>query len=263
MSINLSKDLENRINLSKKEASIVIDKIGLNNQKAQVILALDISGSMLGLLKNGKVQSAIERILPLALNFDDDGSVEFFPYHHGAFEHPNPITLNNIENFVKNEVLSKYQLGATSYEPVINLIRKKLGKNTQKSYSISSKSSGGFLGFGKKIEKEFGSENKPISANQPTYVLFLTDGDNGDHAKTEDALREASNEEIFWQFVGIGNAGFAFLDKLDNLSGRYIDNASFFQVNDLDSISDNDLYSRLLNEFPQWIKLAKNKNIIK
>ena len=112
-----------------------------------------------------------------------------------------------------------------------------------------------------KFEKR--TENKTTSANQPTYVLFLTDGDNGDHAKTEDALREASNEEIFWQFVGIGNAGFAFLEKLDNLSCRYIDNASFFQVNDLDSISDNDLYSRLLNEFPQWIKLAKNKNIIK
>jgi hypothetical protein len=263
MSINLSKELEDRINLSKKEASIVIDKIGLNNQKAQVILALDISGSMSSLLSSGKVQRAIERILPLALNFDDDGSVEFFPYHHGGFEHPNPITLENIENFVQKEVLSKYQLGMTNYEPVISLIRKKLGKDPQKSHAVSSTSSGGFLGFGKKTEKEFGTASKGVAANQPAYVLFLTDGDNGDHAKTEDALREASNEEIFWQFVGIGTTGFAFLEKLDNLSGRFIDNASFFQVNDLDAINDNELYSRLLHEFPQWLKLARDKNIIK
>lgn len=263
MSINLSKELAERINLSKKEVAIVVDKIGLNNQKAQVILALDISGSMSGLLKSGKVQSAIERILPLALNFDDNGAVEFFPYHHGAFEHPRPITLQNVENFVKDEVLSKYKLGRTNYEPVINLIRKKLNKNIQQSYAIPLKPSGGFFGFFQKMEKGFTPDNKTISADQPVYVLFLTDGDNADHSKTEEALREASNEEIFWQFVGIGNAGFSFLEKLDNLSGRYIDNANFFQVNDLDSISDNELYSRLLNEFPKWLKLARDKNIIK
>lgn len=263
MSINLSKELEQRINLSKKEVSIVIDKVGLNNQKAKVILALDISGSMSGLLKSGKVQRAIERILPLALNFDDDGSVDFFPYHHGAFEHSEAITLKNIENFVQNEVLPKYKLGRTNYEPVINLIRKKLGKNPEKSYATETKTSGGFLGFGKKIEKLFSTENKSFSAEQPAYVLFLTDGDNADHEKTELALREASNEEIFWQFVGIGSDSFSFLKKLDSLSGRYIDNANFFQVNDLDSINDNELYSRLLNEFPQWLKIAKSKNIIK
>jgi hypothetical protein len=263
MSINLSKELENRINLSKKEASIVIDKLGIKNQKAAVILALDISASMSQLYSSGKVQKALERILPLALNFDDDGSVEFFPYHHGAFEHPNPINLGNIEEFVKKEVLSKYSFGGTNYEPVISLIRKKLGKDPAKSYAVSTTSSGGFLGFGKKVEKDFGTAAKTAFAAQPAYVIFLTDGDNGDHKATEEALREASNEEIFWQFVGIGNAGFSFLEKLDNLAGRYVDNAGFFQVNDLESINDNELYSRLLHEFPQWLKLAREKNIIR
>jgi len=260
MGINLSKELEYKIDLSKKEASKVINNLGLGHQKAQVILALDISGSMSKLLKNGSVQKTIERILSLALNFDDDGSVELFPFHDIAFHHPKSIALSNIQDFVNIEILPNYHLGKTNYEPVITMIRQFLGKDINKSYAIStiSKNMGKYV----KTIKDFGSESKKYPAKQPTYIIFITDGNNADHTKTKDALSEASNEEIFWQFVGIGDEKFEFLEKLDNLEGRYIDNANFFQVNDLDEINDNELYSRLLNEFPSWLKLAKEKNII-
>ena len=47
------------------------------------------------------------------------------------------------------------------------------------------------------------------------------------------------------------------------MTGRYIDNANFFSVNDLESISDEELYNRLLAEYPVWIKEAKDKKILK
>ena len=47
------------------------------------------------------------------------------------------------------------------------------------------------------------------------------------------------------------------------MSGRFIDNANFFALDDFKKVSNSELYSRLLNEFPQWLQEAKNKGIIK
>lgn len=97
----------------------------------------------------------------------------------------------------------------------------------------------------------------------PAFVIFITDGSNSDKTLTKNTLREASFYPIFWQYIGIGKEKFDFLERLDELNGRFIDNANFFKLNDLQEITDDDLYSRLLTEFPEWLKLAKEKNIIK
>jgi len=62
--------------------------------------------------------------------------------------------------------------------------------------------------------------------------------------------------------VGMGSTHFSFLQELDDMDGRYIDNANFFKINDLDKISDEELYERILAEFPSWLKEAKSKGII-
>ena len=40
-------------------------------------------------------------------------------------------------------------------------------------------------------------------------------------------------------------------------------NANFFHVNDVASISDDELYNHLLDEFPSWLKEARSKDILK
>ena len=52
------------------------------------------------------------------------------------------------------------------------------------------------------------------------------------------------------------------LEDLDNLSGRHIDNANFFDIDDLSSISESELYDRMINEFPKWLELAYGKGMI-
>ncbi|MGW8956902.1 VWA domain-containing protein [Paenibacillus sp. NPDC055715] len=37
---------------------------------------------------------------------------------------------------------------------------------------------------------------------------------------------------------------------MDDLRGRVGDNADFFALGDIDSVTDTELYDRLLNEFP-------------
>ncbi len=239
MDLNLSKQLDLR-------KGMVLDlkkKIGLENQKAQVIFALDYSGSMSSLYNNGSVQKLAERILPLGLGFDDNGEVDFYLFESGHHKLPQNITLNNVQGYINNYVVGKYEMGGTSYAPVINAIVN----------DFKPRSTGGFLGMGKKTE----------SLDLPVYVIFITDGANYDESETEKALKEASKYGIFFQFVGIGLENFRFLQRLDNLSGRNIDNANFFKVDDLSRKTDEELYQLLLTEFPSFVTEARTKGMIK
>ena len=104
-------------------------------------------------------------------------------------------------------------------------------------------------------------EEEPL--NIPNYVIFITDGDNTDRARAESMITKISNHPIFFQFIGVGNSSFSFLEKLDEMDGRYIDNANFFSVSDINSMSDDDLYDKLFAEFPSWLKDSKVQDMLK
>ncbi len=97
---------------------------------------------------------------------------------------------------------------------------------------------------------------QPLPSPPPVLVIFLTDGGLYRSREIEKILRSSSALPVFWQFVGVGRAAYGVLEKLDTLSGRTVDNAGFFCVDDLDEIQDQDLYARLLGEFPTWLKNA-------
>ncbi len=209
---------------------------GIENQKAQVVFVVDRSGSMKWLYENGMVQKTVERVLPIGLAFDDNNEVDCYIFHSGQKRMKETITLKNLATYVQKNITQDY--GSTSYAPIINQI--------VKDYTTKGL-------FNSKI----------TTLDLPVYVIFLTDGENDDKASTEMALREASKSGIFFQFVGIGNESFRFLTKLDDLTGRVIDNANFFKVPDLDRTSDSELYKLLMEEFPGYIPQAKAKNLIK
>lgn len=66
---------------------------------------------------------------------------------------------------------------------------------------------------------------------------------------------------MFIQFVGLGHSSFNYLEKLDDMQGRVLDNVDFFKGN-IDHLDTQELYKKLLNEFPQWVNEAKSRNII-
>lgn len=47
--------------------------------------------------------------------------------------------------------------------------------------------------------------------------------------------------------MGLGNAGFGVLERLDSLPGRRVDNVGFFAVKDIGTVPDQELYDRLLS----------------
>lgn len=231
ISLNLSKEESLvKLDLRKNEVNLLcLDKPELNNLQSRVALVLDYSGSMRPLYNDGTVQSIIERILPIAMQFDDNAELDLWIFENG-FKRLDGITKDNFYGYVKNEIMSKYSMGGTNYCPVMKDIVKKY------------------------IKEE--------PSNMPNYVIYITDGDNFDKTETTAFIKDASKQPVFWQFVGIGAASFDYLETLDDLKGRYVDNADFFKINNINKVSDKELYNNLLNEYPGWLREIKAKGMI-
>lgn len=261
-------DLTNRLNLSKQVVLDLTKRKGLEGQLAQVKFCCDISGSMRGLYNQGFVQKVQQRFVPIAMAFDDNGEMEQYVFESRAFKVNESVTVNNADNYINKFVLGKYDFGGTNYAPAINLITKEFlsdKSNVTGGESITTtEKKGGFFGIGAKTV----TTTTPAGATKakyPAYVIFLTDGSNFDEREAEKAIIDASKHGIFFQFVGLSTGdNFAFLKRLDVMSGRFLDNANFFELTqrDLDTLPDEQLYGKLLNEFPDWVKQAKSKGII-
>ncbi|MFC9840289.1 VWA domain-containing protein [Rhodococcus sp. NPDC127530] len=53
------------------------------------------------------------------------------------------------------------------------------------------------------------------------------------------------------------------LEKLDNLTGRLVDNAAFLAVENVVRLSDAALYELLLGEYPDWLRAARKASILR
>lgn len=235
LSINLAKETATRkLDLRKEALKISLVKKSLTTVTARVGVVLDKSGSMRKLYKDGSVQDVLERLFPIALNFDDNGELDVWLFNDEFIRMKESVTLDNFYNYIDSKVMSgviEKFWGQTKYAPVMRDVFNK--------YCIEDPS--------------------PL----PTFVIFLTDGNNSDKNNTKQILKESSAHNIFWEFVGIGDEKFEFLQRLDSLSGRTIDNANFFDVKDIASLSDEYLYDKLLYEYPQWEAEAKRVGILR
>lgn len=212
------------ITLDKSLSKLSLDKgVDLNNHKARVCVAIDYSGSMRSMYKGGMVQSALTRLMPVALMFDDNCELDVWIFDTG-FYRMESMTLDNFDTYVDDIILSKnLRMGATSYSPVL--------KDIMGYYFV---------------------ENK--ETNVPTFVIFITDGSNNDKKATNEIIKASSYQNVFIQFVGIGKEQFEYLEKLDDLKGRPVDNTGFIKITDLELIKDEDLYHKLLEQYPDWLR---------
>lgn len=219
------------ISLRKEKVSIVLEKKKLTNVKARVGLVLDISGSMRNLYKSGEVQKVVERILAVASQFDDDGALDVWVYDN-EFSRLPAATEKNFEGYVDQYILKDEKVH-------------KFGRNDEPTVMEDV------------IQKYIREE----SSDDPVFLVFINDG--GCKPGIKKPIVESSDKPIFWQFVGVGDSNFDVLRKLDVMEGRFIDNANFFHILEIDKLSDDDLYNQLLDEFPMWLKEAKEKRVLK
>jgi len=210
-----------------KTAAVSLQKHGLAGQRAAVYLMLDHSGSMAPYYRSGAVQHLAEQALALSINLDDDGSVPI-----GYFStHAAMATDARDDNYagIINRTHEGIPWGSTNYAAAIKAA----------------------------IEEHYYSE-----AKTPGLVIFQTDGAPDNQAAAEQALIAASSEPVFFAFVGFGG-NIRFLERLDDLAGRRVDNASFFHARDPHAVPDADLYDGITREFAGWISAATAAGIIR
>ena len=189
---------------------------------------MDISGSMEKSYRNGTVQEIVNKILPIAVQFDNDGELDFWYFGDRCQRRPS-VNMKNYEQAVPHDW---------------DRLMSKLGYGTDELVVM------------REVVNQF--ETSPL----PAYVVFITDGGFYNRQKIKDFLIDASYLPIFWQFVGVNGSGYGLLEELDNMSGRYVDNANFFALDDFKTVPNEKVYSLLLNEFPTWLKAIETNGVL-
>ncbi|MBD3878380.1 MAG: VWA domain-containing protein [Quinella sp. 1Q5] len=211
-----------------KPLKVELEKRNLLDVVARVALVMDISGSMNQSYKDGTVQEIVNKILPVAVQFDNNGELDFWVYGTSCQRRP-PVNMSNYKQAVpENWRELRSALGGSNNEPV--------------------------------VMREVVAEYE--TSQLPAYVIFVTDGGIYKTGEIKRLLINASYLPIFWQFVGVRGEGYGILENLDNMRGRYVDNADFFALDDFMDVPNPELYSRLLNEFPSWLKACKTNGVI-
>ncbi|MGN2640559.1 vWA domain-containing protein [Nocardia takedensis] len=231
----LSFEKRAKLDLRKQQvAKVLLDKKA-TGVRARVVLVIDKTGSMLNLYRKQVVHRVVERMIPIATQLDDDGSLEAYLYARSFFKLPD-IEVAQGENWAQtflhlsgtHEGMDYNSIGASNDErPIMRDIIDGVRGQTR-----------------------------------PTLVLFFTDGGFAKKREIAELMREAAQLPAFWQFVGLGRANYGILRTLDEMDGRVVDNAGFFALDDIDGVDDAELYARLLGEFPDWLRAARTAGII-
>lgn len=235
--------------LQKRQEAVkfVLEKRAISQAPVvRVGVALDVSGSAQPLFKSGTMQKTIDRLVPVAMRFDDNGEMDVWSFDTG-FNQLATVSKMDYEDFITREIMRNQEIskwGGTRYAGVMeDMVKFYFGGGK------AAKAAGGFLSglFGRKPAPT------PVAAvpQVPAMSLFITDGENQDRSAAAQVLRDAKKHAIYWQLVGVGDPReFDFLkDMADELP-----NVGFVHLSNLD-ISDEQLYEALLSdELCTWVK---------
>ncbi|GAA0697460.1 VWA domain-containing protein [Streptomyces thermocarboxydus] len=245
----LPVDMRKRLSLRKEQVAVSLRKHGAADVTARVILVLDASGSMSFLYSKGAVADVVERMAAVAAQLDDDGEMQAWTFATNPARLPD-LRLAELPEWLRLHV----RVGEVS------LFRRKRKKGLDPSQVDMRE-----VGIQNEEQKVIAEVRAYVRENPvpvPTLVLFFSDGGVYRDSDIEAQLREAVEEPVFWQFVGLGHANYGVLERFDTLPGRRVDNVGFFAVDDISTVPDAELYDRLLSEFPQWIRAARGAGIL-
>lgn len=249
MSIQLTKRAE--------KVGIVLAKRGLTKiPPIRVGVAFDVSGSTQGMFRNGVIQETFDRLLAVALKFDDNGELDAWTFDNNV-DQLETASAADEGKFITEHVMNNsniHKWGGTSYAPCLQEVTNfYFGPSTSAKIAEVAK---GFFGglFGKKAAPA----PAPVAAaapvaQLPAMLLFVTDGSSDDERSSEAVLREAEKNfpGMYYQMIGVGSAHhFTYLERMADA----LDNVGFVNLTSL-SMTDEQLYEALItDEVTAWIK---------
>ena len=241
--------MRKRLSLRKEQVAVSLRKHGAADVVARVVLVLDASGSMSFLYSKGVVADVVERMAAVAAQLDDDGEMQAWTFASNPARLPD-LRLGELPEWLRLHV----RVGE------VGLFRR--GRKKGLDPSQVDMRDVGIQNEEQKVIAEVRAFVRDNPASAPTLVLFFSDGGVYRNKEIERELREAVEEPVFWQFVGLGKSNYGVLERFDTLAGRRVDNVGFFAVDDIGTVPDAELYDRLLSEFPQWITAAGRAGIL-
>ncbi|MGW0615213.1 VWA domain-containing protein [Streptomyces sp. NPDC002788] len=246
----LPVDMRKRLSLRKEQVAVSLRKHGAAGVTARVILVLDASGSMSFLYSKGVVADVVERMAAVAAQLDDDGEMQAWTFASHPARLPD-LALGDLPEWLQRHV----RVGELA------LFRRKKPRKGLLPGQVDMRAVG-VQNEEQKVIAEVRTYVREHPAAAPTLVLFFSDGGVYRNKEIETELREAVDEPVFWQFVGLGRSNYGVLERFDTLPGRRVDNVGFFAVDDISGVPDAELYDRLLSEFPSWMREARRLGII-
>ncbi len=224
------------------------DGVDLGEVSAACVLVMDHSGSMRKLYKNGHVQDIAERVLALSLTgLDDDGDIQVVFFDHKPFP-AETVNAGNYAGFVGRWDQGRHY-GTTNYADTIATV-------------LGDVPSGGAPARG--LSRFFKKTAISGPAAMPTLVFFVTDGapDSGTKQRVKQLLVDAADKPVFWQFIGVNGFKPTFLEELDEMPGRVVDNVGLTAF-DGESATDEAWFGEVLREFvTSWLPAARAAGIV-
>ncbi|MFC4996909.1 VWA domain-containing protein [Dactylosporangium cerinum] len=219
------------VDLRKYAVAVSLVKSGLDGRTFRVVLAIDCSGSTKKLFRSGVMQRSLERMVVIADLLDDNGEMEVWFF--GDFPvRSAPVRTTTAHDYLERQADDKKRAEGGNFEP--------------------------------RVMKEILDWTAAEPSPHPTLVLFWSDG--GVHAEKQikELLVRSSNQPVYWMFLGLGVADYGVLARLDDVRGGMVDNAGFIPIDDIDLLSDEDLYGQIFGNFvSRWHTAAAAAGILR
>ena len=230
--VDLVKD-QGGVDMVKKfsKAGTSLSKRGLNGIRAEVVMLLDHSLSMDGNYRNGTVQTLVERALGFALQVDYDGTIPVIRFDriaHPAIE----VTLSNYADVARASLYEREKMHNTNLTGALDAV----------------------LRHAPKIDK-------------PLYVVVITDGRPNDARSAAQAVQTLASYPVFLKFLAVPDRGEfpgkQFLQDLDDMGGRLVDNADSKFIDDPAGMTDLAFAEAMVDELDTWFTAATRAGLLR
>lgn len=214
------------IDMTKRfdKAGVSLSKRGLDGIRAEAVMLLDHSGSMISDYENGTVQTLVERALGFALQIDTDGTIPVIRFDYGVHKAID-VNIGNYAAITQNQLYERDKMGSTNLTAALDELLTLAKKTTQ-----------------------------------PIFAIIVTDGQPNDTTTVTQRVRELAKYPVFLKFLAIQNV--PYLQKLDDMDGRLIDNADAKFISDPAGISDLNFADAMTDEWATWIGAAQVAGIL-
>jgi len=214
------------VDLAKKfdKAGVSLSKRGLDGIRAQAVMLLDHSGSMDADYRSGTVQQLVERALGFALQIDADGTIPVVRFDSRVWD-AHDVDMHNYRDVASRVLYQRNQMGSTNLTAALRTLI-----------------------------------NHARTADAPIFAIVITDGEPDDRRSATAAVVELAGYPVFLKFLAIRPV--SYLQELDDMDGRLIDNADAKYIADPSGMTDLAFADAMADEWDTWIAAAQAARIL-